>query len=171
MVSWNLENIPKEQRKDYIIQCLTDYVNEVEKDRDSFLPHYGEVIDIAELYKEIIQMLNENKAGMLKTGEWIRCYDSVMDEGWKCSECNYIVKIWNNTPYCPRCGVKMKEAYKKTKQFGDWTVKEWQRYCNKNTQDEDTIEELMDKCNACQFHPMCDDVANGWDITQDMEVI
>lgn len=59
MVSWNLENVPKKQRKDYIIQCLTDYVNEVEKDIDSFLPHYSEVIDIAELYKEIIRMLQE----------------------------------------------------------------------------------------------------------------
>ncbi len=41
-----------------------------------------------------------------KTGRWI--------DGerlrWKCSKCGYEVWEWNNTPYCPNCGAKMKEV-------------------------------------------------------------
>ena len=31
---------------------------------------------------------------------------------WKCSKCSYRVNRCNNTPYCPRCGVKMDEEAK-----------------------------------------------------------
>lgn len=39
----------------------------------------------------------------VKHGEWI---DLNITE-WQCSECNYRVERWNNTPYCPECGAKM----------------------------------------------------------------
>ena len=39
----------------------------------------------------------------VKHGEWI---DLNITE-WQCSECNYRVERWNNTPYCPHCGAKM----------------------------------------------------------------
>ena len=32
---------------------------------------------------------------------------------WQCSECNYKVMRWNNTPYCPNCGAKMDAEVKK----------------------------------------------------------
>lgn len=38
-------------------------------------------------------------------GEWIES-----DIGWKCSECNYGVKPWNNTDFCPNCGADMRGA-------------------------------------------------------------
>ena len=37
----------------------------------------------------------------IPSGKWI-------DDGpinWKCSECGYVVPRWNNTRYCPNCGV------------------------------------------------------------------
>lgn len=37
-------------------------------------------------------------------GKWIES-----DIGWKCSECNYGVKPWNNTNFCPNCGSYMGE--------------------------------------------------------------
>lgn len=47
----------------------------------------------------------KNKADVVevKHGEWI---DLNITE-WQCSECNYRVERWNNTPYCPKCGAKM----------------------------------------------------------------
>lgn len=36
-------------------------------------------------------------------GEWIES-----DIGWKCSECNYGVKPWNHTNFCPNCGSDMR---------------------------------------------------------------
>ena len=39
----------------------------------------------------------------VKHGYWI---DLNIAE-WQCSECKYRVERWNNTPYCPECGVKM----------------------------------------------------------------
>ena len=39
----------------------------------------------------------------VKHGYWI---DLNITE-WQCSECNYRVERWNNTPYCPNCGAKM----------------------------------------------------------------
>ena len=39
----------------------------------------------------------------VKHGEWI----DINIAEWQCSECNYRVERWNNTPYCPGCGTKM----------------------------------------------------------------
>ena len=39
----------------------------------------------------------------VRHGEWI----DLNTIEWQCSECNYRVMRWNNTPYCPRCGAKM----------------------------------------------------------------
>lgn len=36
-------------------------------------------------------------------GEWISG-----DIGFKCSNCGYGVKPWNNTPFCPSCGADMR---------------------------------------------------------------
>ncbi len=36
-------------------------------------------------------------------GKWIES-----DIGWKCSECNYGVKPWNHTNFCPNCGSDMR---------------------------------------------------------------
>lgn len=39
-----------------------------------------------------------------KVGHWI---DGDRTR-WECSNCGYGVLDWNNTPYCPNCGAKMK---------------------------------------------------------------
>lgn len=59
MKSWNLTSITEDKKKDFIIECLTEYINEVEKMKEDGITkiHYPEIIDIAELYKEIIHML------------------------------------------------------------------------------------------------------------------
>lgn len=56
---WCLKGIPIDKRKDFIIECLTGYINEVEKMKEDGITkiHYPEIIDTAELYKEIIRML------------------------------------------------------------------------------------------------------------------
>ena len=41
-------------------------------------------------------------------GEWID--DS--PTSWKCSCCGYGVNRWNNTPFCPNCGIKMQHTEK-----------------------------------------------------------
>lgn len=57
--NWNLECVPINKRKDFIIECLTGYINEVEEMKGDGITeiHYPEIIDTAELYKEIIRML------------------------------------------------------------------------------------------------------------------
>lgn len=57
--SWSLEGIAEDKRKDFIIECLTGYINEVEEMKKDGITkiHYPEIIDTAELYKEIIRML------------------------------------------------------------------------------------------------------------------
>lgn len=37
-----------------------------------------------------------------KLGKWVDDGDPLT---WACSECGYRVARYNNTPYCPRCGV------------------------------------------------------------------
>lgn len=39
----------------------------------------------------------------VKHGEW----KDLSSAEWQCSECNYKVERWNNTPYCPNCGARM----------------------------------------------------------------
>lgn len=57
--SWNLQGIAEDKRKDFIMECLTGYINEVEKMKEDGITkiHYSEIIDTAELYKEIIRLL------------------------------------------------------------------------------------------------------------------
>ena len=46
-----------------------------------------------------------------RTGKWKRVpLQSFEGIGWRCSLCNYGVKAWNNTLYCPRCGAKMEDG-------------------------------------------------------------
>lgn len=56
---WSLKDVPENKKKDFIIDCLTGYINEVEKMKEDGITkiHYPEIIDTAELYKEIIRML------------------------------------------------------------------------------------------------------------------
>lgn len=42
-----------------------------------------------------------------KLGKWVDDGDPL---SWVCSECGYRVARYNNTPYCPNCGVKMINA-------------------------------------------------------------
>ena len=53
----NPKSVPKDKRKDFIISCLTEYIEEVERMKKHYEIHYSEVIDTAELYKEIIRLL------------------------------------------------------------------------------------------------------------------
>lgn len=55
--NWSLEGISPDRRKDFIIKCLTEYIDEVEEMRESFECCHPEVIDTQELYKEIIRIL------------------------------------------------------------------------------------------------------------------
>ena len=46
-----------------------------------------------------------------KVGKWKRVpLKNWESTGWRCSLCNYGVKAWNNTLYCPRCGAKMEDG-------------------------------------------------------------
>lgn len=49
-----------------------------------------------------------SKATPYKTGHWV---DGDRTR-WKYSNCGYGVLDWNNTPYCPNCGVKMESESK-----------------------------------------------------------
>ena len=59
---------------------------------------------IADMRAELKRVLNEIRP----EGEWID--DS--PTSWKCSCCGYGVNRWNNTPYCPNCGIKMQHTEK-----------------------------------------------------------
>lgn len=59
---------------------------------------------IADMKAELQRVLNEIRP----KGEWID--DS--PTSWKCSCCGYGVNRWNNTPYCPNCGIKMQHTEK-----------------------------------------------------------
>lgn len=55
--SWNLDGVKAENRKDFIIECLTDYINKVKEMEDDLDDFSSEINDIANLYKEIIRIL------------------------------------------------------------------------------------------------------------------
>lgn len=55
--NWSLDGVKSNERKDFIIKCLTEYINEVEEMRENYEYCYPEVIDTMELYKEIIRIL------------------------------------------------------------------------------------------------------------------
>lgn len=57
--NWSLDGVAPEQKKDFIIKCLTEYIDEVEEMKETFEYCYPEVIDTQELYREIIRMLQE----------------------------------------------------------------------------------------------------------------
>ena len=57
MRSWNISNVPEEEKKGFIISCLSDYIDEVdslEMDGDVI---DREIIDIRNLYEEVIRLL------------------------------------------------------------------------------------------------------------------
>lgn len=59
MRSWNLDGIEKTKRKDFIIRCLQEYIDEVDKMniRDSPYSEEIEIYEIADMYKAIIEEL------------------------------------------------------------------------------------------------------------------
>ena len=60
MKNWQIYDVPEDKRKEFIISCLSGYISEVEEiieDNDRW--HYPEILDIAELYKEIIKLLKD----------------------------------------------------------------------------------------------------------------
>lgn len=59
---------------------------------------------IADMRAELKRVLNEIRP----EGEWID--DS--PTSWKCSCCGYGVNRWNNTPFCPNCGIKVQHTEK-----------------------------------------------------------
>ena len=64
MKSWSLIGVEREKRKDFIIECLQDYIDEVDKMdiRDSPYLENIEICDVADLYNAIIEELTtENK--------------------------------------------------------------------------------------------------------------
>ena len=61
MMNWALKNVPEDKRIEHIIECLSDYINEVDALKEDGLPPYlsEDIIDVAELYKAIIEYLNQ----------------------------------------------------------------------------------------------------------------
>lgn len=63
-------------------------------------------------FKEPLPMVKAQKIvkalSKMPKGEWID--DS--PTSWKCSCCGYGVNRWNNTPFCPNCGIKMQYTEK-----------------------------------------------------------
>lgn len=59
MKSWNLDGIEKTKRKDFIIGCLQEYIDEVDKMniRDSPYSEEIEICKIAGMYEAIIEEL------------------------------------------------------------------------------------------------------------------
>lgn len=73
----------------------------IDVDSIPFYLHKGWDLFIAD--KQDIDKIPSADVVEVKHGEWI---DLNITE-WQCSECNYRVERWNNTPYCPECGAKM----------------------------------------------------------------
>lgn len=61
MNSWNLNNVPANQRKHFIIKCLQEYIDEANKLDVKNSPYVEDIVtnEVAELYKAIIEELNE----------------------------------------------------------------------------------------------------------------
>ena len=56
---WDISKVPEHERREFIIECLTDYIAEVDEivDRNLLCGDDYEIIEIAEFYKEIIRQL------------------------------------------------------------------------------------------------------------------
>jgi len=63
MNSWDLSKIQIEKRKDFIIECLQEYINEVDAMDIRGSPYIEEIeiCHIADMYKAIIEELKKNK--------------------------------------------------------------------------------------------------------------
>lgn len=59
MHSWSLQGIPEEKRKEHIIACLSEYIEEVDELKEDGLPTYlaADIVDVAELYAAIIKYM------------------------------------------------------------------------------------------------------------------
>ena len=57
MRSWNMSDVPEQEKKGFIISCLSDYINEVDSlEMDGDVTD-REIIEIRNLYEEIIKLL------------------------------------------------------------------------------------------------------------------
>lgn len=64
---------------------------------------YDRFFGVDEVENKCCYFKNEADFVEVVYGKWIDLNIS----GWQCSECNYIVEHYNNTPYCPKCGANM----------------------------------------------------------------
>lgn len=59
MFDWDLSKIKEEDKREFIIKCLQEYIDEVKKMEESDSYVEKDIIEVADLYKEIIKMLNK----------------------------------------------------------------------------------------------------------------
>lgn len=58
MKSWDIHNVPEQEKKEFIISCLNEYIVTAENAGiENLYPAVREVVD---LYKEIIKLLRKN---------------------------------------------------------------------------------------------------------------
>lgn len=57
--SWDISKVPENERREFIIGCLADYIAEVNEMVNRNFPcgHDYEIIEISDFYKEIIHQL------------------------------------------------------------------------------------------------------------------
>lgn len=60
MRNWNMEHIEKQDRKEFIIDCLQEYIDEVSAMfEEPCYPEEYDIADISNLYKAIIEELKK----------------------------------------------------------------------------------------------------------------
>lgn len=59
MFDWDLSKIKEEDKREFIIKCLQEYIDEVNNMEEEWCYVETEILQVAELYKEIIKMLNK----------------------------------------------------------------------------------------------------------------
>lgn len=58
-----------------------------------------------DVLKEILALLKEQEQ---KTGHWTTKRTLQHDGEWYCNQCEYEPTVFENTPFCPNCGAKMR---------------------------------------------------------------
>lgn len=92
-MDWKIDDIPEDMRVNHIIECLNEYVNEVEEevsDSTYFQNHNKEIVDTANFYRSIIRYL-EMKDPIVKCKDcqhkeyrghnlWCKIFNCIMNE-------------------------------------------------------------------------------------------
>lgn len=60
-----------------------------------------------DVYKEVLRELLEEQE--LKTGHWTTKRTQEHDGEWYCDICGYEPQVFENTPFCPNCGIRMEQ--------------------------------------------------------------